>query len=291
MTILRIVLFILLLVLPLSAQRYPSQVKKSASFIFSRDTTNRLAVQGTGFFVLLRTNQGNDSANFGYLVTTKRALQGSNGKYLDTVYIRINRKDGYSDTLLVVLMVNGEARYFPHPDSTVDLALIPAFPDINRFDMLYIPASMIAPADYFARERVTEGMPVFHVGMLEEHLGTFKNIPTIRFGSITQFSDEKYRWNGMLTEFYLMEPGVTHGSAGAPVYHYSEAMKDTAGVLRPARLAVCGIVAGAFRSGARSGEAARVTPSYKLNELLMTPGITAERDKEFVRMRGEAEKK
>lgn len=291
MTILRIVLLAALFVSPLMAEKYPTQVKKSITFLFSRDTANRLAVQGTGFFVLMRTDQGNDTATFGYLVTTKKALQRSTGEYLDTMYIRINRKDGYSDTLLILLTVNGERRFFPHPDSTVDLAVIPAYPDLNRYDILYIPASMVVAADYFEKEKVTEGMPLFHVGIFNEHIGVFRNIPAVRFGSIVQFSEEKYRWNGVLTEFYVMEPGTSSGSSGAPVYHYAESSKDTGGTMRPARLALCGIVAGSFREGAHSRDAARVIPSYKLNELLMAPAVIAERDKEFLRMRNEREKK
>ncbi|NUN69706.1 MAG: hypothetical protein HUU02_08350 [Bacteroidetes bacterium] len=291
MIIFRIALLAVLLVLPLSAEKYPSQVKKSVTFLFAKDTSGRLTVQGTGFFVLMKADQGPDTATFGYLVTTRTALQRTGGSMLDSVYLRINRKDGSSDTLLVLLRVNGEPRFFPHPDSTVDLVVVPAFPDLNRYDLLYTPASMIVTSEYFARERVTEGTPLFHVGMLEEQLGTFRNIPAVRFGTIVQFSEEKYRWNGMMSEFYVMEPGTSAGSNGAPVFHYVEAAADTSGAPRPARLALCGIIAGPFGNTHSGRSAVRVTPSQKLNELLLSPAVSGERDKEFIRLRTNAGKR
>jgi len=137
--------------------KIPFQVKKSVAFIFAKDSSKRLIPQGTGFFVLLKDNQNADTTNFGYLVTTRNAITKQNGLFFDTVYIRINRKDGYSDTLTIPLVQNGMPRYFLHPDSAVDLAMVPAFPDGNRYDFLFTPVGMIAPLDFFKKENITEG--------------------------------------------------------------------------------------------------------------------------------------
>ncbi len=278
-------LLALLLAVSLSlAAKIPSQVKKSIAFIFVKDSSKRLIPQGTGFFVLLKANQNADTANFGYLVTVKNTLKKSNGSFFDTVYIRINRKDGYSDTLNVPLLENGAPRYFLHPDSTVDLAIVPAYPDLNRYDFLFTPVGMIAPMDFIKRENITEGDEVFHTGILASHIGTFKNIPVVRFGKIAQMSDENYLTDKGYTELYLVETELSKGSNGSPLYYYTPAAKDTGNFYLPAKLFLVGVVSGNYGESNQNNGLVSVVPAYKLSELLMIPAVVKEREKEFTRM-------
>jgi hypothetical protein len=290
MNVLRVFALIALCAASLLAEKFPSQVKKSVTFIFAKDTANRLSVQGTGFFVLMKDQHNADTATFGYLVTTKSALKKANGQYLDTIYVRINRKDGYSDTLIVPLTADAAKRFFVHPDSTVDLAVIPAFPDVNRYDVLYIPTGLIGSVDVFEREGITEGSELFSIGMLTPHIGIFKNIPLVQFGRIVQMSPEKYRWGNAFTEFFLMETDAAFGVTGAPVYYYAEAVKDTVAGAKSARLFLSGILAGPYQFGASRVDLARVIPAYKLSELLNTAPVAGEREKEIGRMKKESVK-
>lgn len=290
MVLIRSILVILMFASPLLAEKFPAQVKKSVTFIFSKDTNNRLVPQGTGFFVLLKAQQNTDTATFGYLVTTKTALQRTNGRFLDSVYVRINRKDGYSDTLIVQLTIAGVPRYFVHPDSTVDMAIIPAFPDINRYDVLYLPAGMIGAVDFFSRENIAEGQELFHIGMMQSHFGLFKNIPTVRFGRIVQLSNEKYVWGNFYTDFFLLETEHSTGSTGSPVYFYAESVKDSGTVVRPAKLILCGVLTGVYGPEQSDSRLVRVMPAYKLNELLNIPPVAAEREKEFERLKQNTKK-
>jgi hypothetical protein len=290
MNIIRTLLVIILFASPLFAEKFPAQVKKSITFIYSRDTSNRLTVQGTGFFVYVKTQQDADTATFGYLVTAKSALKRKNGTFFDTLFVRINRKEGYSDTLLIQLKADGAQRYFVHPDSTVDLAVIPAFPDVKRYDVLYLPAGMIGGVDVFTKENITEGSEVFYTGMLQSHMGVFKNIPAVKFGKIVQMSEEKYQWERSFTEFFLIEANSIPGSEGSPVYYYSETAKDSAGVPRLSKISLCGVLAGSYQKDGNDLNLARVIPSYKLNELLNLSGVAGEREKEFARLKQNSKK-
>lgn len=284
MNLRHIVTLLLLCTAPLAAQKFPATVKKSVTFIFSRDSTNRLAVQGTGFFLLMKAEQNGDTASFGYLATTKSVLQ-RNGKYLDSLYVRINRKGGASDTLIVPLRLNGEQRYAVHPDSTVDLVIIPAFPDVNRYDVLYIPVGLIAGSDMLQKENVTEGTELFYTGMMQSQFGYYRNIPAVRFGRIVQFSDEKYLWGGAFTEFYLMETELAVGASGSPVYYYADAVKDTGSAARPSKVLLAGIIAGPYSTGNSTSSLSRVIPAYKLNDMLNLPVVAGARDKEFQQLK------
>lgn len=265
--------------------KFPSQVKKSVTFIFTKDTSNRLSPQGTGFFILMKSNQNNDTANFGYLVTTKSTLKKNPVSFFDTVYIRINRKDGYSDTLIIPLYSNSGPRYFPHPDSTVDLVIIPAYPDLNRYDFLFTPVGMIAAMDFMKKENISEGDEVFYTGMEPSHFGIFKNIPIVRFGKIAQLSEEKYSVDGGYTELYLVETEISKGSIGSPLFYYAPALKDTGSAASPVKFFLTGIISGYYdkRKGDTHGIVS-VIPAYKLNEILNIPAVMQERDKEFTRM-------
>ena len=229
------------------------------------------------FFVLLNAKQNNDTINFGYLVTSKATFKKQDGSFLDTVYIRINKREGQSDTLIIPLTQNGAPRYFMHPDSAVDLVVTPAYPDLNRYDFLFIPAGMIAQIDIFKKENLVEGDEVFYTGMLDSHFGIFKNIPIVRFGKIAQLSDEKYSLEKKFTELYLMEMDVAKGSGGSPVYHYANALKDTGNITIPTKFFLIGVVSGDYDESGL----ARVVPAYKLSELLNIPAAIQERDKEF----------
>ncbi|MDP1676155.1 MAG: hypothetical protein Q8L88_04755 [Bacteroidota bacterium] len=275
--------FLLSVSLTLEA-KVPLQVKKSVTFIFAKDSNKRLVPQGTGFFLLLKDNLNTDTTNFGYLVTTKTAIQKQNGSFFDTVYIRINRKDGYCDTINIPLIQNGVPRYFLHPDSAVNLTMVPAFPDGNRYDFLFTPVGMIAPIDFFKKEDITEGDELFYTGMFDSHIGMFKNIPVVQFGKIAQLSEEKYVTGNGYTELYLAEIPISAGSNGSPVYYYDEAVKDGEKTIVPAKLLLAGIVSGNYGKEKQGNNLVGVVPAYKLTELLTIPAVVKEREKEFARI-------
>ncbi len=271
--------------LPLFSAKIPSQVKKSVAFIFVKDSVNRLNPVGTGFFVLMNAQQNGDTANFGYLVTTKSSFKRQNGTFYDSLYVRINRKDGYSDTLIIPMIQNGVPRYFVHQDSTVDLAMVPAYPEMSRYDFLFTPVNMIASIDFLKKESIGEGDELFSTGMLNSHIGLFKNIPAVRFTRIVQISEEKYQAGKTFTELYVIESPFSSGSNGSPLYYYTASVRDTGTAIVAAKFLLAGIISGHYlnASGERTGLTSAV-PAYKLIELMNTPAAAEERNKEFLRL-------
>ncbi|MBP6673436.1 MAG: hypothetical protein KA247_09820 [Bacteroidetes bacterium] len=279
---LSLIVLVFCIALPMTAMKIPSQVKKSVAFIFVKDSVNRLSPVGTGFFMLLNAQQNGDTANFGYLVTTKSSVRTMNGKYYDSVYIRINRKDGYSDTLIIPLTLNGVPRYFVHPDSTVDLAMVPAYPDAGRYDFLFTPVNMIASVDFLRKEIISEGDEFFSAGMLSSHIGLFKNIPAVRFSRMIQLSEEKYPVLNNYSELFVIDSPFSIGSNGSPLYYYVPATKDSAG---SAKFLLAGVVSGHFpRSLIERTGLTSVVPGYRLTEMMNLPAVAEERDKEFQRL-------
>lgn len=284
MKFLYIVLILALTVSSFLEAKVPIQVKKSVAFIFAKDSNQGLVPQGTGFFVLMRDNQNTDTTNFGYLIMTRSAITKLNGSFFDSIYIRINRKDGYSDTITIPMVQNGAPRYFLHPDSAVDLAMVPAFPDGNRYDFLFTPVGMIAPIDFLKQQDISEGDELFYTGMFDSHLGMFKNIPVVQFGKISQLSEEKYRTENGYTELYLLDVAASVGSNGSPMYYYDEAVKNGDKIIVPAKLLLAGIISGNYGNGNNASGLIGVVPAYKLTELLTTPTVVKEREKEFLRI-------
>ncbi len=270
--------------LPVLAAKIPIQVKKSVAFIFVKDSANGLAPVGTGFFVLMSAQQNGDTANFGYLVTSKGTIRRPGGPVYDSLYLRINRRDGFSDTLIIPMKQNGQPRYFVHQDSTVDLAIIPAYPDMNRYDFLFTPVNMIAPVDFLKQESVTEGDELFTTGMFAGYVGQFKNIPSVRFSRMIQFSEEKYLNGPVYAELYLIDAPYIFGSSGSPLYFFAAAAKDTGSSVIPAKFFLTGILSGRLMT--RSGmvnEVTTVTPAYKLLEMMNASAVMQEREREFLR--------
>ena len=281
----RIILIVLSLwcVVIAASAKLPVQVKKSTAFLFLRDSNRVLIPSGTGFFIQVNAQQNNDTVRFGYLVTSKHALRMMNGTLSESLYVRIDRKDGLSDTLLVPLTVNGVRRYAVHTDSTVDLAVLPAFPDAARYDFLFTPYAMIAPEDFVNRFGIVEGDEVFYTGMLASQPGVLKNAPAVRTATFLQFSDEKYRTLAGWTEGYLLDASFTPGMSGAPLYYYAPA--DSISGRPSATFLLAGIVSGAFPNNTTNGQFLIVTPAYKLFEVLNQPFLTEERNKEFLKLR------
>ncbi len=264
----------------ISEAKIPTQVKKSAALIYYKDSTNRLVPAGTGFFLLMRMSQEGDTANFGYLVTTRQAVKRNAAGVQDTLYLRINRRDGLSDTLAVPLTVNAEPKYFFHSDSAVDLAVLPAFPDGNRYDHLFTPVGMIAPVDFLQKENITEGDLFFYAGMYSPHGGTLKNIPEVRFGRIIQISDEQYRTRRGMTELYMIDTELSPDSYGAPLYFYRETVGDS---VRSETFLLAGMMTGDPQRPTPGRGAA--VPAFKISELLNSPAVAAERQREFQQLK------
>jgi len=109
------------------AETIPADVKSTVTFIFV-DKAGEAIPNGTGFFVMVK-DERDVNKGWGYLVTVKHVIQDDSRNFLPFVRIRLNKKDGESDLIMIPLNGNEALPVYVHPDPDVDLAVIPIFPN------------------------------------------------------------------------------------------------------------------------------------------------------------------
>jgi len=215
-----ILLFALLTLTSISqASPIPLDIKKVVAFIYYPDNPTNTSPNGTGFLVI--TPSANDTNKvFGYLVTARHVLRPSTNNWLPSVFVRLNRRDGTSEKILLPLVTNGPNKnVFTHDDPTVDVAIVPFFPKpFTNYDALFLPLSFVTSEEDFKSLDIHEGSDVFFTGMFVRHLGDKRNTPITRFGKVALIGDEKIDWITGKTDLYLMEANSYPGNSGSPVF-------------------------------------------------------------------------
>jgi hypothetical protein len=270
----------------------PSEVKSIVCFVFiERD--GKLAPNGTAFFVAIK-NPSKPTLSNGYFVTAKHVLyKPRTTEFLDKVYIRLNKKDGGSEMATIPIQIAGSNRtVFLHSDTSVDLAVIPFFPDQTKYDFKMLPEEFLTTKDDYVDLKIQEGSDVFFTGLFSPYTGAQRNYPVVRFGRVALVTDEKIDWDGTLMTLYLVEAGSYGGNSGAPVFFYLGSDREPAKLfVGPPVLKLAGIMQGTFLdaqeikivdtgktpiSQSNMGIAA-VVPAYKLHELLFSEELKQQR--------------
>jgi len=135
----------------------PSEVKSVVAFIFIKNEEGELIANGTGFFVGVKNTSNPDFFSV-YLVTAKHVLCKSNTTdFLDTVFVRLNKKEGGSQIGVIPIITEGEKRnVFTHSDSSVDIAIIPFLPDQEKFDFKFLPEDMVTTKEAFKELKIRQ---------------------------------------------------------------------------------------------------------------------------------------
>ena len=199
--------FILLLCLGMfarlgSAAPVPLDVKKLVVFIYAQDSATNVIPDGTGFLVALPSDTITNRIS-GYLVTAKHVVCPEK-TWLPDIVIRVNRNDGTSEQIHLPLIPSGASKnVFVHDDSTVDVAVVPLFLPVERFNVRYVSKDLLTSTNDFNSLGIHEGSDVFFPGMFVPHLGKKQNLPIVRFGRVAMISDEKVNWFGEGTDLYL----------------------------------------------------------------------------------------
>jgi hypothetical protein len=264
----------------------PSEVKSVVVFIFVKNEEGKLIANGTGFFVGVKNPS--DSNYFSvYLVTAKHVLYKSNTTdFLDTVFVRLNKKEGGSQIGVIPIITEGEKRnVFTHSDSSVDIAIIPFLPDQEKFDFKFLPEDMITTKEAFKELKIREGSDVFFTGLFTPYIGSERNYPIVRFGRVALVTDEKIEWQGKLMDLYLIEAGSYGGNSGSPVFFYLGSDREPGSiVIGSPILKLAGLMQGTFLDAheikvvetkevpiaVSSMGIAAVVPGYKLHEILFS---------------------
>ena len=188
--------------------RVPETVRKCVLFIGVRDVDGSIMYGGTAFIVLV---PGTGSKSFGYLVTAKHTLDVLGDR---PFVLRVNLKDGTS-----VILEASVGHWSFHEDSTVDAAVAPlAFNEPLDPDIVGIPVSNFIDDDVIAEHRIGSGDEVFVTGLFTRTVGTSRNMPIVRMGTVALMPPEKIPHAGTLIDAYLIEHHSIGGLSGSPVF-------------------------------------------------------------------------
>jgi Trypsin-like peptidase domain len=252
--------------------------------------TNGPMPNGTGFFVLVPNENG--PGGYGYLVTAKHVLKDERAAFFSGVFIRINDKKGGSEFQAADLFPNGpNQNLFVHNDPTVDIAVIPAWPDETNFEFRAVPMEMIKTKEEFKRTTIAPGSDVFFAGLFVPHVGDKVNTPIFRFGRVAMLPEDRIRWQTdpskapEFVELYLLETMSFGGNSGSPVFFSQGADRQPGSIiLGPPEITLAGVMSGSFnepRPGsfiqtpnavmpifAQNVGIAAVSPAHLLREIL-----------------------
>lgn len=279
----------------------PPDVKRVVTFIFPADAQGNLLRDaqtanpipyGTGFFVLVKNETGKAGV-YGYLVTAKHVLKNPQGEDFPRVFIRLDRLHGDAEFVPLDLIRDGHRVIYTHPDPSVDVAVVPVFPDHTLFDFKMIPENLLTTRDSFSPFPISEGSDVFFAGLFVNYYGEHRNIPVFRFGRVAMFPDQPIQWKDsaerppQVAQLYLVESQTFGGNSGSPVFFYLGADRNPGSlVIGPPEIRLAGVIRGSFLINNPVGIVqtpnipvpiysqnvgiAAVTPAYLVREILFS---------------------
>ena len=269
------------------------EIKKSVSFIFIPEGTDKFKPNGTGFFVGVK-HADNEQVFSVYFVSAKHVLKDKNGNYLPEIVLRLNKKDDNSQLIKIALK---DVKIYEHTDKDVDIALFNCLPDQNTYDFKFIPDNLIANKEVITKNEIAEGDEVFFAGLFTSHIGQKKNQPIIRFGKVALISDEKIEWKekdkpAKFMDLLLLECQSFGGNSGSPVFYQLNPMRKPGQIsLGGPVIFLAGIMTGSFLHGnqiqitdtvanlvsLQNVGIAAVTPADKLHEILFSEEMVKSR--------------
>jgi len=287
--------YILLFFLPtvVQSQTIPDDIKKTVVFIYAQNANGKLIPNGTGFFIGVENIENKETFSV-YFVTAKHVLQyGADKKYLDKVYLRLNKKDSTAESKGLMLYESGiNKNIYTHSDATVDIAVIPLLPSQEIYDFLFMPNNFLNSKQDYKEMNIREGSDVFFTGMFTPFLGEKKNYPITRFGRVALVTEEKIPWDNQLTDLYLVESSSYGGNSGSPVFFYLGANRGDGSLhVGPPIIKLAGIMKGYFGEKSpisvvetnkvavsdRNIGIAAVVPAYLLQEILYSDELIEKR--------------
>lgn len=150
--------------------------------------------------------------NEAFLVTARHVVDGIRGLGMESVWLRVNIKDG-SSCWIETKVVD----WIPHPsDPTVDVTVIPLTFGQNWDHMML--AGWGITEEKLKSRGVAVGDAVFITGLFRHHQGARRNIPIARHGNVACLNEELVStWLGQM-DAYLIEVKSIGGLSGSPVF-------------------------------------------------------------------------
>lgn len=203
-----------------------TQVRKIVTFIklACRDGDTEYNVTGTGFFVFIPDQRLGKDNGFVYMVTNRHVAlcwrSFNQPMEVKTVSITLNRRmpNGGTFSEDIHLSEHGNVPWVTPLDGSVDLAALPYFPDVQKFDVRLLPLATLATSQYLSQQMITEGEPIFFAGFFQQFPGVRRMQPIVRQGIIAMMPDEKIPLVSTPEKLYLADVHVFGGNSGAPAF-------------------------------------------------------------------------
>ncbi len=174
------------------------------------DAEDGVRTGGSGFLVGVPSEGLSETLGseimFLYAVTNKHVADTNS-------VIRMNTKQG-----LKTIMPIDERAWVHHPDGDDISACVISF-DPNEYRFRYIDRKEFITKNIIDSMQIGPGDDVFTVGRFVNHEGQQRNLPTVRFGNISQMPIEPIVQNtGFNQESFLVEIKSIGGYSGSPVF-------------------------------------------------------------------------
>jgi hypothetical protein len=184
-------------------------IRNCVVFIGLKMADDTFRLLGTG----LIANYGNSHAK-SYLITAKHIINGIKNKLLETVYLRLNLKNGTSEWYPTDIK-----DWVLHEDFAVDVAILQIKYSKEWDHLAYrLKEDTVFSPKVRNTLQIDIGDELFIVGLFRHHHGKNKNIPIIRVGNICSLLEEKIQTEHHLMDGYLIEARSTGGLSGSPVF-------------------------------------------------------------------------
>ena len=173
-----------------------------------RDAEDGSDIGGSGFFVGAPVEGSKHSLLC--IVTNRHVIDRGN------MVARINTIDGGHD--IVALDDERQHRWYRHPSGD-DLAVCPI--NLSIFHRVrYVPAHSFITKQTIEDFEIGPGDEVYFVGRFVNHEGKQRNLPSVRFGNISQMPWEPIVVEDYPQESFLVEARSISGYSGSPVFVY-----------------------------------------------------------------------
>lgn len=163
---------------------------------------------GSGFLVGIRSEKYPNKAH-NYAVTNSHVIREGAAPV-----IRLNTADGQVDILEL-----GIDEWLHHPDGD-DVAICPIDISPEFHQIRRVPPEMFLTKAIIKEHSIGPGDEVFFIGRFISHEGNQRNLPSVRFGNISQMPWEPIRHptRGIDQESFLVEARSLSGYSGSPVF-------------------------------------------------------------------------
>jgi hypothetical protein len=163
-------------------------------------------IGGSGFLISVPCETLPPPAGFVYAVTNKHVIDAGG------VAIRVNLRNGGFDVI-----ETKRADWILAQDDDLAICVVHGFGS-GRYQVKTVPRDMCMKRADIEAENIGPGDEIILVGRFINHEGKERNMPTVRFGHISQMPIEPIEYEGQQQESFLCEVKSIGGFSGSPVF-------------------------------------------------------------------------